>query len=211
MPSGFYHFAKRTFDLTLTLPALVLLSPILCLTALGVRLKLGAPILFRQERAGLGGRPFEIYKFRTMTDARDVRGNLLPDAERLPPFGRFLRASSLDELPQLLNVVKGEMSLVGPRPLFVRYIPRYSPEQFRRLEAKPGITGWAQIKGRNTLDWHSRFVLDTWYVDHRSLTVDLTIIAKTFLKVLAREGISAQEHATMPEFKGEAQSEMENP
>jgi len=189
-------------DLLLTIPALVLLSPVLALIVLLVRLKLGSPILFRQQRPGLHGTPFTIYKFRTMTDARDAVGNRLPDAQRLTSFGRFLRSTSLDELPELFNVLKGEMSLVGPRPLLLRYLERYTPEQMRRHEVKPGITGWAQVNGRNAITWEQKFALDVWYVDHCSLRLDVQIIALTLWKILKREGISQPGQATMEEFMG---------
>ena len=171
--------------------------------ALLVRLKLGAPVLFRQQRPGLHGKPFTLYKFRTMIGARDADGNLLPDAERLTSFGRFLRSSSLDELPELFNVLKGEMSLVGPRPLLMEYLPLYSEEQMRRHEARPGITGWAQINGRNALTWEDKFKLDVWYVDHRSLWLDIRIIVLTIWKILKREGISQPGHVTAQKFMGE--------
>ena len=191
---------KRLFDLLVTLPALLVLAPFLLLLALLVRLKLGAPVLFRQQRPGLHGKPFTLYKFRTMTDARDAQGNLLPDAERLTAFGRFLRSYSLDELPEFFNVLKGEMSLVGPRPLLMQYLPRYTPEQARRHEIRPGITGWAQVNGRNALTWEAKFALDVWYVEHASLWLDLKIIALTVWKLLTREGISHPGEATMAEF-----------
>lgn len=193
---------KRTFDLIASLLALVLLSPLLALIALLVRLKLSSPILFRQQRPGLHGEPFILYKFRTMTDARDAQGNLLPDAERLTRLGRFLRSASLDELPALFNVLKGDISLVGPRPLLMQYLDRYTPEQMRRHEVKPGITGWAQVNGRNALTWEQKFALDVWYVDHWSLWLDLKIIALTIWKILKREGISQPGQATMEEFMG---------
>ncbi len=181
---------------------LILLSPVLLLTAICVRIAMGAPVFFRNERAGLNGRPFRLCKFRTMSDARDADGALLPDADRLTPFGAFLRSTSLDELPQLWNVVRGEMSLVGPRPLLTSYLDRYSPEQARRHETRPGITGWAQINGRNAIDWDDKFRFDVWYVDHVSLGLDLKILWSTLGKVVKREGISAENDATMPEFKG---------
>lgn len=181
---------------------LVVTSPILAITAVAVRRRLGAPVLFRQERAGRGGRPIEIVKFRSMTDARDADGRLLGDAERLPPFGRMLRASSLDELPQLLNVIVGDMSLIGPRPLPMAYVDRYDPEQRRRLDATPGITGWAQVHGRNTLDWPDRLALDVWYVDHASPRLDVSIILRTIRAVFSRSGVTASDHATMHEFLG---------
>jgi lipopolysaccharide/colanic/teichoic acid biosynthesis glycosyltransferase len=167
-----------------------------------VRVKLGKPVLFSQERPGLRGRPFRLYKFRTMRDLRDADGRLLPDEERLTKFGRFLRASSLDELPEMVNVLKGEMSLVGPRPLLVTYLNRYTPEQARRHEALPGITGWAQVNGRNALTWEDKFCLDVWYVDHQSLWLDVKILFLTLWKALKREGINAPGSATAPEFMG---------
>jgi sugar transferase EpsL len=203
-------FGKRLLDLALTIPALILLSPVLGLAALLVRLKLGAPILFRQQRPGLLGQPFTILKFRTMADARDAQGNLLPDEDRLTPLGQFLRSTSLDELPELINVLKGEVSLVGPRPLLIRYLDRYSPEQMRRHEVKPGITGWAQVNGRNALTWERKFELDVWYVDHQSLWLDLKIIALTGQKIIIREGITFEGYATGDsryEFLGTAKHE----
>ena len=182
--------------------ALVLLALPLLLLACLVRVRLGSPVLFRQVRPGLRGRPFMMVKFRTMTDERDADGELLPDARRLTAFGRFLRASSLDELPELWNVLRGEMSLVGPRPLLMEYLPLYSSEQARRHEVRPGITGWAQVNGRNAVSWEDRFKLDVWYVDHRTLGLDLRILWLTVRKVIVREGISAQGEATMPRFTG---------
>jgi lipopolysaccharide/colanic/teichoic acid biosynthesis glycosyltransferase len=194
---------KRLFDLVVAIAALALLAlPLLVLYAM-VRRKLGSPALFRQVRPGLYGQPFMMVKFRTMTDERGPDGELLPDAQRLTAFGRFLRASSLDELPELWNVLRGEMSLVGPRPLLMEYLPLYSPEQARRHEVRPGITGWAQVNGRNAVSWEARFRLDTWYVDHHSLWLDLRILWLTVRKVLVREGISAQGEATMPRFTGD--------
>ena len=193
---------KRLFDLTAAALGLLLLAlPLLVLTLL-VRRKLGRPAFFRQVRPGRHGRPFQMVKFRTMTDARDARGNLLPDGERLTRFGRFLRSTSLDELPELFNVLRGEMSLVGPRPLLMAYLPLYSPEQARRHEVRPGITGWAQVNGRNALSWEEKFAMDVWYVDHRSLWLDMKILVLTVRKVLARDGISAAGEATMPRFTG---------
>lgn len=204
MPGIFHRsYGKRLFDLLVTLPALLVLAPFLLLLALLVRLKLGAPILFRQQRPGLHGRAFTLYKLRTMTDARDADGNLLPDAKRLTSFGRFLRSSSLDELPEFFNVLKGDMSLVGPRPLLMQYLDRYTPEQARRHEVRPGITGWAQVNGRNALTWEEKFALDVWYVDNRSLWLDVKILAMTVWQVLKREGISHPGEATMAEFMGE--------
>jgi sugar transferase EpsL len=193
---------KRIFDIVVT----VLLAPFwataLVLLALLVRCKLGSPIFFRQLRPGLGGRPFEMIKFRSMTDARDAAGNLLPDGERLPAFGRWLRASSMDEVPELFNVLKGDMSLVGPRPLLMQYLPLYSPRQARRHEVPPGITGWAQINGRNAISWEEKFELDVWYVENRSFRLDLKILALTALSVFRRHGISSPGSATAPEFRG---------
>lgn len=193
---------KRLFDITAALAALLLLALPLALLTWQVRRKLGSPAFFRQVRPGMHGQPFEMVKFRTMTDARGPDGALLPDADRLTPFGRFLRASSLDELPELWNVLKGEMSLVGPRPLLMEYLPLYSPQQARRHEVRPGITGWAQVNGRNALGWDEKFKLDVWYVDHRSLWLDIKILWLTVKKVLVREGISAAGEATMPRFTG---------
>jgi sugar O-acyltransferase (sialic acid O-acetyltransferase NeuD family) len=193
---------KRLFDLSVAILALVTLSPLLLLVALLIRLFLGAPVLFRQERPGLKGKLFTCIKFRTMTDARDERGELLPDAQRLTWLGRFLRHTSIDELPGLINVVRGEMSLVGPRPLLPRYLERYTPEQMRRHEVKPGITGWVQINGRNSLEWEQKFALDIWYVDHQSFWLDLRILATTTWQVFRRDGISRHGHATTPEFLG---------
>jgi lipopolysaccharide/colanic/teichoic acid biosynthesis glycosyltransferase len=200
------RYGKQLLDLTLTLPALALSLPALAVIAALVRLDLGAPVLFRQMRPGLNGRPFPLIKFRTMTDARDASGQLLPDEQRLTPLGRALRRLSLDELPELLNVLRGEMSLVGPRPLLARYLDRYTPAQARRHEVRPGITGWAQVHGRNALTWEEKFALDVWYVDHVSLWLDLSILWRTLLVVLRREGISAPDHSTMPEFTGSADS-----
>jgi len=201
--SGFYvRYGKRILDLALAVPLLVLLLPALALVALLVRIKLGSPVLFRQQRPGLHGKPFTLFKFRTMTDARDVQGRLLPDAERLTRLGRFLRGTSLDELPELFNVLKGDMSLVGPRPLLMQYLDRYTPEQMRRHEVKPGITGWAQVNGRNAITWEQKFALDVWYVDHSSLWLDLKIIVLTAWKILTREGVSQPGQATMEEFMG---------
>ena len=198
---------KRVFDLAIVIPGLVTLAPLLAVVAVLVRGKVGRPVLFRQERPGLNGKPYTIYKFRTMTDARDAAGNLLPDGQRLPRFGRILRAASLDELPELWNVVNGDMSLVGPRPLLMEYLERYTPEQARRHEVKPGITGWAQVNGRNALSWEEKFKLDVWYVDNMSFWLDLKILWMTVVKVLKREGISADGHETMPEFMGSEGSE----
>jgi lipopolysaccharide/colanic/teichoic acid biosynthesis glycosyltransferase len=193
---------KRFFDVVVATLALTVFSlPLIFLVAL-VRIKLGSPVFFRQVRPGRGGKPFQMVKFRTMTDARDKNGVLLHDAERLTSFGRFLRSTSLDELPELWNVLKGDMSLVGPRPLLMEYLPLYSQEQARRHEVRPGITGWAQVNGRNAISWDDRFKLDVWYVDHRTLSLDLRIIWRTVRKVLIREGISAAGEATMSKFTG---------
>lgn len=193
---------KRIFDHLLALLALLALClPLLFLTW-QIRRKLGSPVLFKQVRPGLHGKPFKMVKFRTMTDERGPDGALLPDAQRLTPFGRFLRVSSLDELPELWNVLRGEMSLVGPRPLLMEYLPLYSPEQTRRHEVRPGITGWAQVNGRNAISWSEKFALDIWYVDHRSLWLDIQILWRTVRKVVVRDGISAPGDATMPKFEG---------
>lgn len=196
--------AKRLFDLILTIPGLIVISPLIVIIATLVRNKHGSPIVFSQVRPGYQGKLFTLRKFRTMTDACDPEGNLLPDEERLTSLGRFLRASSLDELPELINVLKGEMSLVGPRPLLVQYLERYSPEQVRRHDVLPGITGWAQVNGRNTITWEDKFSLDVWYVDHWSLSLDIKILGQTFAKVVKREGISQPGYATAEEFMGNA-------
>lgn len=194
---------KRLFDLLLSMAGLLVLAPLLLLLWVLVHRKLGSPVLFRQVRPGLHGLPFMMVKFRTMTDERGADGELQPDAQRLTAFGRFLRASSLDELPELWNVLRGEMSLVGPRPLLMEYLLLYSPEQARRHEVRPGITGWAQVNGRNAVSWDERFKLDVWYVDHRSFWLDMRILWLTMRKVIAREGISAHGDATMPRFTGD--------
>lgn len=194
---------KRLFDFLASALGLMLLAVPLALLAWQVRRKLGVPVLFIQVRPGFHGKPFRMVKFRTMTDERDASGALLPDAQRLTPFGRFLRASSLDELPELWNVLRGEMSLVGPRPLLMEYLPLYSPEQARRHEVRPGITGWAQVNGRNAISWSDKFAMDVWYVDHRSLWLDVRILWLTVRKVLVRDGISAAGEATMPRFEGD--------
>ena len=193
---------KRFFDFTLALVTVVLLAPGLLILMWMVHQKLGSPIFFTQTRPGLSGKPFCMVKFRTMTDARDTFGNLLPDADRLTEFGKFLRASSLDELPELWNVLKGDMSLVGPRPLLMEYLALYTPEQARRHEVRPGLTGWAQVNGRNDISWTERFTLDVWYVDNMSFWLDIKIILQTMKKVLAREGISAPGEVTMSKFRG---------
>lgn len=194
---------KRLFDILLSACGLLVLAMPLLALAWQVRRKLGSPVLFTQVRPGLHGKPFRMVKFRTMTDERDASGALLPDAQRLTPFGRFLRSSSLDELPELWNVLRGEMSLVGPRPLLMEYLHLYSPEQARRHEVRPGITGWAQVNGRNAISWTDKFALDVWYVDHRSLWLDMRILWLTVRKVLVRDGISAAGEATMPRFEGD--------
>ncbi len=191
---------KRSIDLVGGVAALVALSPVLLVVAVLVRLRLGSPVMFRQQRLGLAAQHFELVKLRTMTDERDAHGALLSDADRLTPLGRRLRSTSLDELPELWLVLKGDMSLVGPRPLPVKYLDRYTPEQARRHEVKPGITGWAQINGRNSTDWDERLAMDVWYVDNQSLWLDLKILARTVGVVLRREGISAEGEATMTEL-----------
>lgn len=195
---------KRSFDLIAAIVLLVLLSPLLIILSILVRLTLGSPVIFRQPRPGQDGRLFNCLKFRTMTDSRDDNEQLLPDENRLTMIGRFLRNFSLDELPELINVVAGDMSLVGPRPLLAAYIPRYSTTQMRRHEVRPGITGWAQINGRNALDWNEKFEMDVWYVDHQSFRLDMWILAKTVWQVLRQKGITKPGHATMPEFIGVA-------
>ncbi|MGN5519651.1 sugar transferase [Halopseudomonas sp. Lyrl_26] len=194
--------SKRVLDVVASALGLLLLSPVILVIAWQVRRNLGAPVFFRQTRPGLNGRPFQMVKFRTMKDAVDAEGNPLPDSERLTPFGQFLRSSSLDELPELWNVLKGDMSLVGPRPLLMEYLPLYSPEQYRRHEVRPGVTGWAQVNGRNSLSWDEKFKLDVWYVDNRSLWLDIKILFLTVKKVLVRDGISAEGEATMSRFMG---------
>jgi lipopolysaccharide/colanic/teichoic acid biosynthesis glycosyltransferase len=196
---------KRAFDVLVAAAALTLLAPLLLAIAGAVRLCLGKPVLFAQLRPGLHGAPFRMIKFRTMRDAVDAKGQPLPDGERLTCLGSFLRAASLDELPELWNVLRGDMSLVGPRPLLMEYLPLYSPEQARRHEVQPGITGWAQVNGRNALSWEEKFRLDVWYVDHASLWLDIKIVALTFWKTIRRDGISQQGHATMPDFLGSEQ------
>ena len=193
---------KRVFDLLLAVPGLLVLSPLLAGLAILIRLRLGRPVLFRQTRPGYRGQPFTLYKFRTMTDARNRDGRLLSDAERLTGLGRFLRSFSLDDLPNAFNVLRGEMSVVGPRPLLMEYLDRYTREQARRHDVLPGITGWAQVNGRNDLSWEDKFRLDVWYVDHWSLRLDIKILALTAWKVLRREGISQAGYATAPGFPG---------
>jgi lipopolysaccharide/colanic/teichoic acid biosynthesis glycosyltransferase len=193
---------KRIFDLIVSLLALLILLPVIIITAILVRIKLGSPILFTQNRPGLHGKVFKMMKFRSMLDATDKQGNLLPDDERMTKFGALLRSTSLDELPGLFNVIKGDMSLVGPRPLLVQYLPLYNKEQVRRHNVRPGITGWAQINGRNAISWEDKFKLDVWYVDNHSLWLDFKILLLTVKKVFVREGISADGHVTIEPFKG---------
>jgi sugar transferase EpsL len=193
---------KRIFDVVVVLAMGCLLWPVMLLVALLVRLRLGSPVIFQQQRPGLGGRVFAIYKFRTLRDLVDADGNPLPDEQRTTPFGIWLRSTSLDELPELWNVLVGDMSLVGPRPLLLEYLPLYSSEQARRHEVRPGITGWAQVNGRNALTWEEKFELDVWYVDHRTAGLDLRILWLTLMTVLLRRGVSAEGHATMPKFEG---------
>ena len=198
---------KRAFDFVASAFGLLLLAPVMAVLAWQISKKLGSPVLFRQTRPGLHGRPFQMIKFRTMRDAIGPDGQPLPDSERMTPFGSFLRSASLDELPELWNVLKGEMSLVGPRPLLMEYLPLYSPEQARRHEVRPGVTGWAQINGRNALSWEEKFRLDVWYVDNRSLWLDLKILALTVKKVFVREGISAAGEVTAAKFTGSREDE----
>ena len=193
---------KRAFDVVVAVTALVVLAPFLAVIALMIRTRMGSPVLFRQVRPGLHGEPFTMLKFRTMTDRRDPRGELLPDAERLTGLGQFLRRTSLDELPELLNVVAGEMSLVGPRPLLMEYLPLYNAEQRRRHDVRPGITGWTQVNGRNALTWDEKFALDCWYVDHRSLLLDAKVLVMTVRQVVGGHGVTAPGHATMEPFRG---------
>ena len=202
MTTFYRRHGKRLFDLILSIPALILLSPVMGVVALAIRLTMGRPVLFRQARPGLYNKPFTLIKFRTMIDANDAAGVPLPDAQRLTSLGRFLRSTSLDELPELWNVLRGDMSLVGPRPLLTQYLGRYTPEQGRRHEVRPGITGWAQVNGRNAITWEQKFDLDVWYVDHMSLELDARILTLTLWKVLKREGIFQEGQATMEEFLG---------
>lgn len=202
--------AKRMFDLFAAVAVAFILSPLLLAVAGIIRFFLGSPVFFRQLRPGYKGRPFTCLKFRTMTDRRDANGHLLSDAERLTPLGRFLRSTSLDEFPELINVIRGEMSLVGPRPLLMRYLERYTPEQMRRHEVKPGITGWAQINGRNAVSWEQKFGYDVWYVENQNFWLDLKILALTPWKTLKRQGISNEGHVTMPEFMVYRQRRVEN-
>ncbi len=202
-----YDHAKRAMDVAASAAAFAVLGPLMIGTGVAVRATMGAPVLFRQKRPGLGGTPFELMKFRTMREARESESGPEHDAARVTRLGRFLRATSLDELPTLINVLRGDMSLVGPRPLLMRYLPRYSPAQARRHEVKPGVTGWAQVNGRNAISWDQKFALDVWYVDHRALMLDLKIIFKTIETVLRRSGVSADNHVTMPEFFGADEAE----
>ena len=202
MCTVYIRCGKRTFDLLVTILAIVALSPVSALVAFAAATRLGWPVLFRQQRVGRDGHPFMLYKFRTMTEQRDSKGMLLPDDQRLTPFGKWLRSVSLDELPQLWNVLRGDMSLVGPRPLFARYFSRYTPYQARRLDVRPGITGWAQVNGRNAISWDEKFQLDVWYVDNVCLRLDLKILLLTVWRLFVPRGVSAEGHVTMPEFLG---------
>ncbi|OOE43968.1 sugar transferase [Salinivibrio kushneri] len=193
---------SRVFDVVVSFFLIVVLSPVIAFIAWRIKSQLGSPVLFHQERPGLGGKPFDLIKFRTMADLRDSKGSLLPDERRLTPFGRFLRASSLDELPELWNVLKGDMGLVGPRPLLMDYLPLYTKHEARRHEVRPGITGWAQVNGRNAISWDEKFKLDIWYIDNRSFWLDIKILILTVKKVIAREDITAQGHATTKPFAG---------
>ena len=193
---------KRAFDIAASTSALVVLSPVLAITAYKVKKELGSPVLFRQTRPGLHGKPFEMIKFRTMKDVTDEEGNALPDSERLTDFGKKLRASSLDELPELWNVLKGDMSLVGPRPLLMEYLPLYNAEQAKRHNVRPGVTGYAQVNGRNSLSWEDKFKLDTWYVEHQTFLLDMKILLKTVKKVIIKDGINQSEEVTMTRFTG---------
>lgn len=193
---------KRLFDIAGSVFLLTVLAPLLVMVGLLVWWRIGRPVLFKQERPGRDGAPFPLYKFRTMTDERDADGQPLPDAERLPPFGRWLRSTSLDELPELWNILRGDMSFVGPRPLLVEYLPRYNDRQRRRHEVRPGLTGWAQVNGRNALDWPERLEMDVWYVENRTFALDLKILGMTVGAVLGRRGIQADDHATMKPFTG---------
>ena len=196
--------AKRALDVALSLAALVVLSPVFVVLAWRIRRELGSPVIFRQRRPGRHGGIFTLYKFRTMTDERDSDGDLLPDEQRLPPFGRFLRSTSLDELPELVNVLRGDMSLVGPRPLLIEYLDLYTPEQARRHEVRPGLTGWSQINGRNDMPWPQKLALDVWYVDNRSLWLDLRILVRTIWVAVTRQGVNLEGHATTTKFQGES-------
>lgn len=197
---------KRAFDILFSACWLIGFAPLLLFVAILVRLKLGSPVLFIQERPGLRARPFRMVKFRTMTDERGPDGELLPDEQRLTSFGKFLRSTTLDEFPEMWNVLLGDMSVVGPRPLLMRYVPRYDAFQARRMEVKPGVTGWAQVNGRNALSWDEKFALDVWYVDNRTFWLDLKIVVLTFFKVFARTGINSDKAATMEEFRGSSKN-----
>jgi sugar transferase EpsL len=199
-PYIYNRAGKRLLDLGVAIPAFIVISPLLLILCLLIRLRIGKPVFFRQLRPGLNKKPFIIFKFRTMTETRDKIGNLLPDEQRLTDFGNWIRSFSLDELPELMNVIKGDMSIVGPRPLLMQYLDRYTPEQARRHEVKPGITGLAQVNGRNTITWEQKFEFDVWYVDHQSISLDLKIIALTILKIIKREGINQPGQATAEEF-----------
>ncbi|CFX11695.1 Bacterial sugar transferase [Syntrophomonas zehnderi OL-4] len=202
-----YPVIKRCLDIVVAGLGLIVLSPLLVVITVIVWLRMGRPVLFKQMRPGFHGRAFGMYKFRTMTSGKDDQGNLLPDEQRLTPLGNFLRTTSLDEFPELFNVLKGDMSLVGPRPLLMQYLDRYTPEQARRHEVKPGITGWAQVNGRNALSWEEKFALDVWYVDNQSFRLDIKILLFTIVKVFRREGIASSGEATMPEFMGNYKQE----
>lgn len=198
-----YHFLKRAFDIVFSLAWLIGFSPLLIVVAILVRVKLGSPVFFIQERPGKNGKPFNMVKFRTMTDEKDESGNLLSDEIRLTTFGKFLRSTTLDEFPEMWNVLIGDMSVVGPRPLMMRYLSRYNNFQARRMEMKPGVTGWAQVNGRNAISWGEKFALDVWYVDHSSFWLDIKIVVKTFFVVLNRRNINSSKSATMEEFEGD--------
>lgn len=205
------HFLKRSFDFSASLIALILLFPLLLILAVIVRLKLGSPVIFKQQRPGLHGEAFFMYKFRTMTDEKDSEGNLLPDDQRLPRFGAMLRSTSLDELPEFLCVLKGDLSIVGPRPLMMKYLPRYTPQQARRHEVRPGITGWAQVNGRNNASWEEKFEFDVWYVDNWDLWLDFKILLKTVAQVVLRKDINQEGQATAEEFMGTEQKDVVQP
>jgi sugar transferase EpsL len=206
-PANCRRIVKRCLDLAMAVALSLLLLPVLLTIAALVRIKIGSPVLFRQRRAGYHGRPFTLYKFRSMTEACDRHGRLLPDYQRMTPLGKWMRSLSLDELPQLWNVLRGELSFVGPRPLLLEYLDRYTPEQARRHEVLPGISGWAQVNGRNAISWEERFALDVWYVDHWSLGLDVAILGRTIGKVVGREGICSNSHATMAPFEGSRMSD----
>ena len=205
-----YKYIKRFFDIFSSLIAIVVLSPVLIITAILVRIKLGSPVLFKQERPGKDEKIFTLYKFRTMTDERDENGDLLPDDVRLTKFGRFLRSTSIDELPELFNILKGDMSVIGPRPLLVEYLPRYNAHQIRRHEVRPGLSGWAQVNGRNTVSWEDKFNMDVEYVDNYSLKMDIRILFMTLINVLKHDGISSETSATMEVFMGSEEKETIN-